>query len=91
MIKGKTQSGFAYKLDESKLDDMEILEFLAEIDDDMTKLPKLLELFLGKEQKQELYDFVKKSDGHVSITSTQKILMEIFADAGNKNEEIKKD
>lgn len=91
MIEGKTPSGFAFSLDDEKLDDMEILEYLAEVDDDMTQLPKLLEIFLGEKQKKKLYDFIKKQDGRVSISTTYKILMEIFKVAGEQSKEVKKD
>ncbi len=91
MIEGKTRSGFKFNLDEEKLDDMEILEYLAEVEDDLSQLPKLLEIFLGAEQKQRLYDFVKKKEGRVSIKTTYEILLDIFAEAGDQNKEIKKD
>lgn len=91
MIEGKTRSGFKFSLDEEKLDDMEILEYLAEVEDDLSQLPKLLEIFLGAEQKQRLYDFVKKKEGRVSIKTTYEMLLDIFAEAGDQNKEIKKD
>lgn len=91
MIEGKTRSGFKFSLDEEKLDDMEILEYLAEVEDDLSQLPKLLEIFLGAEQKQRLYNFVKKKEGRVSIKTTYEILLDIFAEAGDQNKEIKKD
>lgn len=91
MIEGKTQSGFAFKLDENKLDDMEVLEYINSVTDDMSELPKLVEILLGKTQKKKLYDFVRKMDGKVSISTTYEIIMEIFAIAGEDNEEVKKD
>ena len=91
MIKGKTQSGFSFKLDNNKLDDMELLEFLAGVDDDMTLLPELVERLLGKEQKAKLYDFIRKSEGHVSISKCYAIVMEIFEEAGKQNDDTKKD
>ena len=90
MIEGKTQSGFSFKIDEEKLDDMEVLEYLATVDDDMTQLPKLLEVFLGKDQKKALYDFLKEKEGKVKISSTYSILLDIFSVAGEKNKEVKK-
>ena len=91
MIEGKTQSGFQFKLEEEKLDDMEVLEYLANVDDDLTELPKLLTLFLGESQKKKLYDHVKKTEGRVSISKTYAELMDIFRVAGEKSNEVKKD
>ena len=91
MIEGKTQSGFKFKLDEEKLDDMEILEYLSDVEDDLSQLPKLLVVFLGEEQKKRLYDFVKKKDGRVSIKTTYSILLEIFSEAGEQRKKKKKD
>lgn len=91
MLKGKTQSGFAFEIDEEKLDDMDVLEYLADVDDDMTKLPKLIEIFLGKDQKDKLKDFIVKKEGRNKISTTYAIMMEIFEEAGRINNETKKE
>lgn len=63
MIKGKTPSGFTYEIDEHRLDDMELLELVAEADENMTLMPKVLSKLLGKKQKKRLYDFCREKMG----------------------------
>ena len=49
MMQGKTKSGFAYSIPESRLDNMELLEVLVDIDKgNGTQLPAALEMLLGR-------------------------------------------
>lgn len=75
-IKGKTSSGFAYKLDKRALYDMEIVDDIYEIfnDHNESMISPLLTKLLGKEQKKALYDHVRDADGYVS---TQLVCNEI--------------
>lgn len=91
MLKGKTQSGFAFEIDEDKLDDMDVLEYFGSVDDDMSKLPKLIEILLGKDQKDRLREFVIEKVGKNKISTTYQIVMEILEEAGRINEEAKKE
>lgn len=77
-IKGKTKSGFEYKLLEAQLNDFELIEDLAELDNDPLMLPRVLERLLGKEQKKKLYKHVRNEDGFVPIDVITDEMMEIF-------------
>jgi hypothetical protein len=91
MLKGKTQSGFAFEIDEDKLDDMDVLEYFGSVDDDMSILPKLIEILLGKEQKDKLREFVIEKVGKYKISTTYQMVMEILEEAGRINDEAKKE
>lgn len=84
MVKGKTKTGFKFEFDELKLDDMEFIEMVAGVEDDVTLLPKLLNLVLGKEQKQKLYDHLRTEDGRVPTQAVSEAMEEIFAAAGDQ-------
>nr|DAJ26463.1 MAG TPA: hypothetical protein [Caudoviricetes sp.] len=81
MIKGKTVSGFVYEIDEHRLDDMELLELVAEADENMTLMPKVLSKLLGKKQKKRLYDFCREKNGNVPVEKTVRVMEEIFRDS----------
>lgn len=76
---GKISNGFEFTVDESMLDNMELIEAIAAVDDgEVLKLPKLVELLLGKDNKARLYDSVRESDGRVPTTAVAAAIKEIF-------------
>lgn len=80
-VKGTTSSGFQYELTEESLDNYELLEILSEIDNgDQSKLPIMIEMFLGTEQKEALKEHIrsKSNNGKVSSTRIFEEVSEIF-------------
>ena len=57
MIAGTTPNGFDFEIDEKKLNDMRMVELLAEAGENAAKLPRVATLLLGSEQKERLYKF----------------------------------
>lgn len=80
MKSGKLQNGFRFKVDETSLDDMELLEDLAEIDKgNILKYPSAIERILGKDQKAKLYDKIRDpKTGRVTATAISEALTEII-------------
>jgi len=78
MIKGKTKSGFEYKLSEKRLNNYELLEAIAEIEEDPLIVAKVVNLLLGKEQTSKLKDHVRTKDGLVSTDRMTEEITEIF-------------
>lgn len=79
MISGKTESGFAFELDEESLNDLELIENLKAVDNgDITVLPDVVEAVLGKEQKKKLYEHIRSLAGRVQIDRVAVELNEIF-------------
>lgn len=85
MLKGKTKTGFQYEFDEKILKNYELVELLAEVDDDPLVLPKIFKMLLG-DRVEELKDHVRDSDGVVDI---EKMLTE-FQDIFSTQVELKK-
>lgn len=79
MIKGKTSSGFEYKISKARLENYELIEALSEVDENPLLLPKTVNLLLGKEQANKLKDHLRDEDGLVSTEKLSNEIMEIFA------------
>lgn len=77
MIKGKTQSGFEFKISETVLNDWELLEQLDELETDPVAIVRFAKLFLGQEQYNKLKAHCKKS-GRVKLDLMNAELLEIF-------------
>lgn len=78
MLKGTTQSGFKFTVVEENLDDMELIELLAGVDENALLLPKLLTKILGEKQKKRLYDHCRNEKGVVPSEAVSKELISIF-------------
>lgn len=78
MIKGTTQNGFEYEINEEVIRNIEVLDALSELDDgNLIALPKLVKLMLSKEDKKRLYTLCG-NDTEVVL----KTVMEIFENNG---------
>ena len=78
-MKGKTTSGFEYELDESALDDYELLEDLCELDEgNASKTISVLNRLLGKEQKDRLKEHLRSKNGRVPASKMMNEMGEIF-------------
>lgn len=102
MIKGTTESGFSYKISDEVRDDMELLEAIMRVDGgDNGAVPIMLDMLLGKEQKEKLYEHcrvkkeVKKGSekviekGRVSATAVLKEIRCIFEGMKDQNSKVK--
>lgn len=79
MVKGTTDTGFSFEIEEENLDDMEFIETLAAISNgDNGKLPLFLVQFLGAEQKKRLYDHCRDEKGRARMSRVQNEIVGIF-------------
>ena len=76
MVRGKTKSGFEFAIPEDVFDDFELVELFAATNKDQTLIGELTEKFLGKEQKKELMEHVRR-DGKVRMSDMLIALEEI--------------
>ncbi|MFQ8846579.1 MAG: hypothetical protein ACLR84_03955 [Clostridia bacterium] len=82
-MKGKTSTGFEFDIEDERLDDMELVDIMAEIDENPLLMPKLCKMLLGDEQKKRLYDHLRSEDGRVPIEATTNAIQEIFNSPGD--------
>lgn len=89
MITGKTKTGFEFKIKKNALQNIEVLELIARIqnNDGLAVFP-LLEKLLGKEQKTELYEHIRNDEGEVLLDDLAPEL-DLILDALNEDAEGK--
>ena len=75
------KNGFEATINDSALDDMELVDLLGELEDDPMKIGKVVSKVLG-EQKKALYDHVRTDDGRVPVASLTDAITEIFEALG---------
>ena len=85
MISGVTKSGLKFEVDEIRLDDMEVIDALAELSGtdadekiDLTQLSKLITKVFSPEMKKKLYAHVLTPDGRSPIEAVSKEFFEIL-------------
>lgn len=81
MMQGKTSTGFEFKVDEKALDNMELVDAIAEADSNPVAVTRVITLLLGNEQKKCLYDHLRTPDGRVPIKDATTAVVEIFNSA----------
>lgn len=89
MIKGTTTSGFEFVIDETRLDDMEFIDALAEAEENALSISKVVKLLLDPNTKARLYDHIRTEDGRVPVEAMGREVADIFKVASESNE-IKK-
>lgn len=78
MIEGKTSSGFEYEIPRENLDNYELVEMLAEAEENPLLFPKTVTMLLGKEQTEKLKNHVRTESGVVPAEEMTKEIFEIF-------------
>lgn len=79
MITAKTESGFSIELEESALDNMEVLDALSDLDEgNPLAMSRLVVKLLGKDGKKRLYDHLRTEDDRVPASAVESAIMELF-------------
>ncbi len=80
MLKGTTKSGFSFEIADERLNNMELLDALAELDaGDSAQLSWVLKRLFSTDQKKALYDRLRTPAGTVPLEAVTAELEEIFA------------
>lgn len=83
-MQGVTDSGFKFNVHDKVLNNMELVEAIAEVDTNPLRLPGLLTMLLGDEQKKKLYDHVRIKDGSVPMDKVAAEVVAILHSIGEK-------
>ncbi len=90
MLKGKTASGFSFKISEDTRDDMELLENIARYDaGERMTLPLILKALLGEDQKKKLYEHCRGKNGKVSSKMVLDEVKNIFEEINKSEDDTK--
>ena len=85
MKKVKLDSGVTLEIPDNAIDDMEFLEMLISIDKgNGLAMPEAIERLIGKEQKEKLYNAIRKEDDRVHVKDVRDSFMEILTKLGDK-------
>lgn len=86
MIRGKTETGFEFEVEETVLDDYELIESLREVDKgNVMYIVDVVDMLLGAEQKSALKEHLRKENGKITFTDMCNEVVRIF----NASKEIK--
>lgn len=83
-----TSTGFTIEVDEENFDDIEFVEMLAEVEDDVLKIPKVIKMTLGEDGKKALYDHVRTEKGRAPASKAIEVfkeIMELTGDGGKNS------
>lgn len=85
MQKVITKSGFECLVDKKQMDDMELVDKIAEADaGNPLAVSAVIEKVLGKEQKAKLYNHLRNEDGRVPIEKVGEEIVEVITSLGNE-------
>lgn len=79
------KNGFKTELEDNVMDNMELVDALAEADDtNPLAVSRIVLLILGKEKRKALYDTLRTEDGRVPVEDVSNAIREIFQAFGDK-------
>ena len=83
MIKGKLKCGYEYEIEDHVLNNMELLDAVAEIDENPMALSSVMKMLFTPEKRKALYDHLRDPNtGTVPILDVSEAVAEIFAGSG---------
>lgn len=83
MINGKTKTGFEFSVDKNAMNDMELVDILADDTmDDAFRMSHVVRKLMGSGQRKALYDHVRVN-GRVPVDAVIAEVEDIFAAMGN--------
>ena len=86
----ETTSGFKCKLDDTILDDMRLMDMIAELDENQLLYPRFVAFLLGADLKEKLYKHIALKDGRVPISALTTEITEIMEQLGGGDDAAKK-
>ena len=79
MLRGKTESGFEFELDDNVLDDWKLVKYLRNVDKGDTQyIVDVAERLLGEEQCEKLENFIEEQYGKATATLMTKEVASIL-------------
>ena len=85
MKKITLENGLTLEIDEKVLDNMELVDTLAEAaDEDPLAVSRMVKLILGTEGRKMLYESLRTEDGRVPVAKVSDAVKEIFEAFGEK-------
>lgn len=81
----KLTNGLELELDENVMDNMELVDILADAqEDDPLAVSRMVKTILGTEGRKKLYDSLRTEDRRVPVVAVSNAIKEIFESFGEK-------
>lgn len=84
MIEGKTSTGFSFELNENIIDNIELVDALAEMEENPIALSKVMKMIFTDKTRKALYDHVRTKDGRVPVEAISNEIRDVFQAFGEK-------
>lgn len=79
MIKGVTESGFEFEIDEQVINDMRVIDAMVAVEDkNLGGISRLISLIFTADQKKAFYDHLADENGRVPLDKASKEIFEII-------------
>ncbi len=78
-----TVKGFECEVKDDALDDMRLIDLMADAMDNPIYFPKLIGKLLGQEQKEALYKHLESESGRVPVKDVMEVVQTIFEALGD--------
>ena len=86
--KGVTASGFEFEIDDAVINDMELIDAIADsMDDNPLAFSKVCAKLLGSEQRKKLYDHLREN-GRVPLEKISTEITDIFNSFGDNGKNL---
>lgn len=83
MVSGKTKTGFEFSVDENAMNDMRLVDMLADKSvDPAFQVSNVLRYLLPGDQRKKLYEHVQTETGRVPVEAISNEIADIFAAMG---------
>lgn len=85
MKEGVTKTGFHFSLEDDAMDDMELVEELANMqENDLIAITRVVTMVFGPDQKKALYDHLRTQEGRVKVSTVMDAIKDAFAVFGEQ-------
>lgn len=81
----KLENGFTCTIDDVVLDDMELVDLIAESEENPLKISGVVSKIFGDSDKKALYDHLRTKDGRVPITDINTAIEQVFNAMGDES------
>lgn len=85
MKEGVTKTGFHFSLEDDAMDDMDLVEELANMqENDLIAITRVVTMVFGPDQKKALYDHLRTQEGRVKVSTVMDAIKDAFAVFGEQ-------
>lgn len=79
MITAKSKSGFSIEIEETSLDNQELVDAFADLSDgNALAISKIIPMLLGKDGKKRLYEHLRTPEGRVPSSAVETEIVELM-------------